>query len=287
MTRSTQIHTDQRVSAAGRYLDLMKRTLSYALWPEPGVPVETFNHRSTLLKKPLVAATARLLRAAGLQLVRLPRYSDEDRKAGKIHPMQAHTMIGMARLDNLQSCVERALADGVPGDLIETGVWRGGASIFMRAVLAAHGVTDRRVFVADSFAGLPPPDAEKYPHDRGDKHFKQTFLAVSRREVEENFRAYGLLDEQVVFLEGWFKDTLPAAPIERLAVMRLDGDMYGSTIEALEALYPKLSPGGFCVVDDYALAGCRRAVDDFRAANRIESPVERIDWSGVFWRKGE
>jgi hypothetical protein len=293
MTQNTQIHADRRESAssassaADLYLDLMKRTLSYALWPEPGVPVETFNHRSALLKKPLVAATARVLRAAGLQLVRLPRYSDEDRRAGKIHPMQAHTMIGMARLDNLQSCVERALADGVPGDLIETGVWRGGASIFMRAVLAAHGVTDRRVFVADSFAGLPPPDAEKYPQDRGDKHYKQTFLAVSRREVEENFRAYGLLDDQVVFLEGWFKDTLPSAPIERLAVMRLDGDMYGSTIEALEALYPKLSPGGFCVIDDYALAGCRRAVDDFRAANRIESPVERIDWSGVYWRKGE
>jgi len=154
-------------------------------------------------------------------------------------------------------------------------------------VLAAHGVTDRRVFVADSFAGLPPPDADRYPHDRGDKHYKQTFLAVSRREVEENFRAFGLLDDQVVFLEGWFKDTLPSAPIERLAVMRLDGDMYGSTIEALEALYPKLSDGGFCVVDDYALPGCRRAVDDFRAANRIESPIVEIDWSGVYWRKGE
>ena len=269
------------------YLDLLKKTLSYALWPEPGIPVETFNQRSALLKKPLIAGAAAVLRLADLQLVRQPDYSDDDRASGKIHPMQAHTMIGLKRLDNLQWCVERAIADGVPGDLIETGVWRGGASIFMRGVLAAHGVEDRRVFVADSFAGLPPPNLAKYPQDRGDKHYKQTFLAVSREEVEENFRLYGLLDEQVVFLEGWFADTLPSAPIERLAVVRLDGDMYGSTMDALRALYPKLSEGGFCIVDDYALKGCREAVDDFRAEHRIAGPLVEIDWSGVFWRKGE
>lgn len=269
------------------YLDLMKKTLSYALWPEPGIPVETFNARSAMLKRPLIAGVAALLRTGDLQLVRRPAYSDEDRRVGKIHPMQAHTMIGLERLDNLQQCVERAIAGGVPGDLIETGVWRGGASIFMRAVLAAHGVTDRRVFVADSFEGLPPPDLAKYPQDRGDKHHKQRFLAVSRAQVEEHFRLYGLLDDQVVFLEGWFSDTLPSAPIDRLAVMRLDGDMYGSTMDALAALYPKLSEGGFCIIDDYALAGCRKAVDDFRAEHRVASPIVEIDWSGVFWRKGE
>ena len=284
MARETQISAD---SAVELYLDLMKKTLSYALWDEPGVPVETFNQRSTLLKRPLVAGVAGLLRAANLRLVRVPAYSEEDRRSGKIHPMQAHTMIGLKRLDNLQFCVERSLEDGVPGDLIETGVWRGGASIFMKAVLAAHVFEDRRVFVADSFAGLPPPDAEKYPQDRGDKHYKQRFLAVSKAEVEENFRRYGLLDDRVVFLEGWFKDTLPSAPIERLAVMRLDGDMYGSTMDALGALYPKLSPGGFCIIDDYALKGCREAVDDFRTEHRITSPIVEIDWSGVYWRRGE
>lgn len=268
------------------YLDLMKKALSYALWDEPGVPIETFNHRSALLKKPLVSALAATLRGASLQLVRLPDYDAEARETGRIHPMQAHTMIGMKRLDNLQAAVETAVRDEVPGDLVETGVWRGGASIFMRAVLAAYGVSDRRVFVADSFAGLPKPDEAAYPQDRGDKHYKQRFLAVSRDEVEANFRAYGLLDEQVVFLEGWFKETLPSAPIERLAVMRLDGDMYQSTIEALAALYPRLSPGGFCIVDDYALAGCRQAVDDYRAEHGVDEPIERIDWSGVFWRKG-
>jgi O-methyltransferase len=104
-------------------------------------------------------------------------------------------------------------------------------------------------------------------------------------EVQDNFRKFDLLDDQVVFLKGWFKDTLPGAPIEQLAVLRLDGDMYGSTMEALEVLYPKLSPGGFCVIDDYALPNCRKAIDDYRAQHGIRSPLIRIDWTGHFWRK--
>jgi len=73
-------------------------------------------------------------------------------------PSHAHTMIGLERLDNIRECLEGVLAEGVAGDLIETGVWRGGATIFMRAVLKAHGVADRTVWVADSFSGLPQPD---------------------------------------------------------------------------------------------------------------------------------
>ena len=103
--------------------------------------------------------------------------------------------------------------------------------------------------------------------------------------MQANFERYGLLDEQVLFLEGWFKDTLPDAPIDKLAVMRLDGDMYGSTMEALTNLYPKLSRGGFCIVDDYALHRCKQAVDDFRAEWNINGPLVKIDWSGVFWQK--
>lgn len=271
--------------AAHLYLDLLKKTLSFTLWREPGIPIDLFNQRSTLLRKPLSRAVSSALSLVDLELVRAPRYSEEERVQGMIHPLYADTMIGLPRLDNLEQCLETVLRDGVPGDVIETGVWRGGACIFMRAVLAAHGVTDRRVFVADSFAGLPKPDPERYPHDRGDKHYKQSFLAVSREEVERNFEKYGLLDDQVVFLQGWFEETLPSAPIERLAVMRLDGDLYQSTMEALTSLYPKLSPGGFCIVDDYALPMCKQAVDDFRERQGIVSPIERIDWSGVFWRK--
>jgi len=206
---------------------------------------------------------------------------------GRIWPIVAHTMIGLKRLDNLQFCVDEAITNGVRGDLIETGVWRGGAAIFMRAMLKAYGVTDRCVWVADSFEGLPPPDGGKYPPDAGDRLHEATELAVSLEEVKANFERYGLLDNQVRFLKGWFRDTLPAAPIERLAVLRLDGDMYQSTMDALVNLYPKLSEGGYVIVDDYgAIPACRQAVHDYRSANGITGEIRDIDWTGIFWQKG-
>ena len=119
---------------------------------------------------------------------------------------------------------------------------------------------------------VPAPNPAKYPADYGDPHHSYHQLVVSRQDVEANFRQYGLLDDRVVFLEGWFKDTLPAAPVERLSVLRLDGDMYASTMDALESLYPKLTAGGYAIIDDYgAVAACRQAVDDFRAKPDPES----------------
>jgi O-methyltransferase len=190
-------------------------------------------------------------------------------------------MIGLKRLDNLQYCVTDVLRRGVPGDLIETGAWRGGATIFMRAILEAYGDTERQVWVADSFQGLPRPDPERWPAEAGDEHWRMGQLAVSLEDVQANFARYGLLDERVRFLPGWFKDTLPTAPIERLAVLRLDGDIYGSTMEALEALYPKLSVGGYVIVDDYgAIPQCKEAVTDFRSAHGIIDLMETVDWTG-------
>ena len=204
---------------------------------------------------------------------------------GRKWSAQAHTMIGLKRLDQLQECISEVIEQQIPGDLIETGVWRGGASIFMRAVLKAHGIGDRRVFVADSFAGLPPPDSA-YPQDQGDLHHQVSFLAVSQEQVEDNFRKYGLLDEQVVFLRGWFKDTLPNIQSDCFSVVRLDGDMYESTMDGLVNLYPKLSLGGYCIIDDYgALESCKAAVHDYRREHSIEAPLHEIDWTGVYWRK--
>ncbi|MBN1174128.1 MAG: glycosyltransferase [Micromonosporaceae bacterium] len=212
------------------------------------------------------------------------RFDPAKRAGGLDWPSQAHTMIGERRMANLRFAVETVLAGGVPGDLIETGVWRGGACIYMRAILRAYGVTDRRVFVADSFEGLPPPDPEKYPADAGDRHYTYTPLAVSLDEVRSNFAKYDLLDDQVVFLKGWFKDTLPAAPVDRLAVLRMDGDMYESTMDALGALYDKVVAGGFVIVDDYALPGCRKAVGDFRRDHGITEAIIPIDQMGAYWR---
>jgi hypothetical protein len=271
-------------AAKNLYLDVMKKALSFSLWREPPAPITMTRYKRSPLKHVMVKTLSNLAAARNWQIVESRNYTEAERQEGQLWPMQAHTMIGMKRLDNVQRCVEDVLQRGVPGDFIETGVWRGGACILMRAVMAAYGVADRRVFVADSFAGLPAPE-ERYPQDAGDTHSTETFLAVSRADVEENFRKYGLLDSNVVFLQGWFKDTLPAAPIERLAVMRLDGDMYGSTMDAFRALYAKLSPGGYCIIDDYALDGARQATDDFRRDQRIQAPLQQIDFTGVFWQK--
>lgn len=133
----------------------------------------------------------------------------------------------------------------------------------------------------------PPPDAAKYPADAGDYHHRIPGLTVPLEEVKRNFERYGLLDDRVRFLKGWFRDTLPSAPVERLALLRLDGDMYESTVVALESLYPKLSPGGWVIVDDYgAVPACDRAVEDFRRAQGILEPMERTPVCGVLWRKG-
>lgn len=246
-------------SAAELYLDLLKQSLTrYGFEDETVVP-------ESRERTPLDLAR---------------------RLDGRDWPVHAETMVGLLRLENLQQLLETIIREEVPGDVIETGVWRGGASIFMRGVLAAHGDRSRRVWLADSFEGLPRPDTELYPADRGDELWSIDLLAVSLEEVKANFERYGLLDEQVRFLPGWFRDTLPRAPVEQLALLRLDGDMYESTMVALDALYPKLSAGGFLVVDDYgAIPACRQAVEDYRAVHGIEEPLERVDWTAVYWRR--
>ena len=208
----------------------------------------------------------------------------ESKYYGSIWPSRAHTMIGIPRLDNIQYCVEHVLRHGIPGDLIETGVWRGGATIFMRGLLKAYGVTDRLVWVADSFQGLPVANRTRYPRESDCDFDKLGQLAISLDEVRKNFERYDLLDDQVRFLKGWFSATLPTAPINRLAVMRLDGDMYESTMDALVNLYPKLSPGGFVIIDDYnAIKSCNDAVDDFRKAGGISAELSLIPGCGAFW----
>ena len=196
-------------------------------------------------------------------------------------------MVGLRRLDNLERCITDVVRDGVPGDLVETGVWRGGCGILMRGMLAALGDETRTIWLADSFQGLPAPNPVAYPVDDGDRHHEFTsYLGVSLEQVVENFRKYELLDDRVRFLPGWFAETLPLAPIRQIAVLRLDGDMYESTYVALENLYPKVSAGGFVIIDDYGvLPACARAVEDFRHEQGIEDVMIPIDWTGVYWRR--
>ena len=198
-----------------------------------------------------------------------------------------HSMIGRKRMDNLQYCIEKVLSDNIPGDFIETGVWRGGATIFMRGVLAAYNISDRVIWVADSFEGLPP---SALVQDRGINLTKEQFpvLSVGLEKVKELFERYNLLDDQVKFLKGWFKDTLPIAPIEKLSILRLDGDLYESTMDAFNALYDKVSIGGIIIIDDYnALRVCKEAVHDFRKKNHIDDKMVKIDNSSIYWIKSK
>jgi O-methyltransferase len=270
------------------YLELLKRTLTGAVAEDNdsilgGVRMSG----SRVLRKRVANGVADLFGRIGIELAYKKPYDPQLRALGRDWPARADSMIGLARMDNIQQCVEAVLRDDVPGDLIETGVWRGGATIFMRGVLKAHGDTSRVVWVADSFEGLPPPDPIRYPADTGDVFFTNKGLAVGVDRVRHNFERYGLLDEQVKFLPGWFKDTLPTAPIEKLAIMRLDGDLYESTWQAIEALYPKLAPGGFCIVDDYGtlVDQCQRAIHEYREAHGITEEIVDIDGNGAYWRK--
>ena len=139
-------------------------------------------------------------------------------------------MAGLKRLANVRFCIESVLDDGIAGDLVETGVWRGGMTIFMRGVLKAHGIADRKVWAADSFEGLPVADLVRFPAETPTDFTEFKILSVGVDQVRRNFERYGLMDDQVEFVVGWFRDTLPKAPIGDIAVLRLDGDMYESTI---------------------------------------------------------
>lgn len=276
------------MTAERLYLDLLKKVLSRTLWDEDTLVPAEIPDTGGLSTRLGLRWASWVLQRNGLEVVTRIRFDREASERGRYVPKSgAETMIGLRRLDNLQECVETVISDRIPGDLIETGVWRGGAAILMRAVLRAYQVKDRKVWCADSFEGLPAPNVAVYPHDAPSTWHTMPELAISVDTVKQNFTRYGLLDEQVVFLEGWFRDTLPSAPIAKLAVVRLDGDLYESTMDALTHLYPKLSPGGFLIIDDYGIPQdmCRRAVQDFRNAQNITEKIVDIDGWGVYWRR--
>ncbi len=273
------------MGVADLYLDLLKRTLTGAVYQDNDQILGGHTRGSGTWKHRLGNRLGDLASAHGFELVRKRPYDAVLRERGLDYPARAHSMIGLRRMDNLQECVEAVLRDDIPGDLIETGVWRGGATILMRGVLKAHGDCQRTVWVADSFEGLPRPEPTQYPLDAGDQFHLRADLRVGIEAVKQNFRNYGLLDGQVQFLVGWFRDTLPTASIGQLAVLRLDGDMYESTMQALKPLYPKLEVGGFCIVDDFSLPRTRQAIEDYREAHDVDDEILDIDGQACYWRK--
>ncbi|MBU5673883.1 TylF/MycF family methyltransferase [Paenibacillus brevis] len=266
-------------SAKELYLEILKKTILGEIWLEQLEygPIPSHIRIPEELTKELSKLNLEILHKI------IP--NKEKRNGGLDWPLLAHSMIGRLRLNNLHECLETVINESIEGDFIETGVWRGGSCIFARGFLKANDITDRNIWVADSFEGLPKPELERYPQDAGDIHHTYNFLRVSLEEVQNNFKQYDLLDNQVKFLKGWFKDTLPVAPIEKIAIARLDGDMYSSTMDGLVNLYDKVVPGGFIIIDDYGLENCKQAVTDFRNSRQITEPLITIDKYGVYWRK--
>lgn len=271
------------------YLDLMKKVLTASVYDEsaweiidynakkkssPGSLKYYFDHLSHFIEK-------QLLRRSVL-LIRKTPYNEEKRNEGRDWPLFGYTMVGHKRLDNVRKCIEDVIRNDVPGDLVEAGAWRGGTAIFMRAILRAYEDECRNVWVADSFEGMPLP----LNKDDGWDLSKVGYLKVPLDQVKSNFRKFGLLDERVRFLKGWFRDTLSSAPIKEIAVLRLDGDMYSSTMDSLQSLYHKINHDGYIIIDDYySWRSCHNAVNDFRNEKSIKSPIKKIDSHGAYWKK--
>ncbi|MEZ4553687.1 MAG: TylF/MycF/NovP-related O-methyltransferase [Dehalococcoidia bacterium] len=301
------------------YLDMVKRTLCNLVYED----------------QPFWA------QRPGGPMVALPPFDPRIRTLGQDAPSLAHTMVGWQRLTNIEWCGSEVIEQDIPGDFVETGVARGGAAIFMRAVLRAHGVTDRRVIACDTFEGFPEPPSgavqrgvarvvlkgvsllTRVPSRRWQMALYRwiearqrsfppsvdpspeiidTWMGMIRfyadhpsffekdqyslRAVRSHFARYGLLDSQVLFLQGFFADTLPRTPIDSIAVLRLDGDTYESTRSVLDLLYDKVSPGGYVIIDDYlTFSDCKRAVDGFRSERGIMDAIVEIDECGVYWKK--
>lgn len=217
------------------------------------------------------------------EIIEVP-VDNPERQTGADWPAHGLTMIGRQRLDHLQEAVETVIREEVEGDLIEAGVWRGGAVMLMKAVLDAYGDETRRVVVADSFSGVPRPKG--VARDVADDLYRLShFLGVSRSEVQSNFARYGLLDKRVEFVKGLFEKTMPRLAGRRWSVIRLDGDLYESVMPPLEHLYDGLSPGGFLIVDDAKIPQALDAVTEFRDRMGITDPIHRIDDASVYWRK--
>jgi O-methyltransferase len=256
-----------------RYIELLVTCLTGAIYPDEYAILQ---FRADSWQAHVFEPIKRLLSKKDYYVFKRLRPTSQDRELGLYWPAQGQTMIGRKRLANIRTCLEAVLRDEIPGDVIETGVWRGGACIFAKAILTASA-SDKTLWIADSFEGVPKPKPHRYPADAAEER-KAAFYKFPQLAVS--------LEDRVRFLKGWFCDTLHVAPISRLALMRLDGDLYESTWDALSSLYPKLSPGGYCLIDDYGgIPACAQAVRDYRDREGITEEIISVDTSGVYWRK--
>ncbi len=268
-----------------KYIELLKKSLidfnninSYETYRLKDLP--------QTIKIKLLKPLDYLFRLKNFGIFKIKKIDEHERLNGYDWPSRAKTMIGLNRLSNVEFCVNYILKNEIKGDFVETGIWRGGVLILIKAILEENNISDRLIWGFDSFIGLPKPNFKKYPLDKGNKLYTMNILACSISKVKSNFKEYDLSTKNINFIKGWFKDTLPKNKINRISLLRLDGDLYESTILSLKYLYPKLTKGGFIIIDDYnAFPFCKKAVDDYRKSFKIDDEILLIDNEAIYWQK--
>ena len=276
--RSHKLQTDE---VRDRYLDLLKRFIIRYEFDEE--IVEYRELRVTSKYRRILKLLTKLLPKDIFVLEMGKKRSISERLEGKDWPVTAESMIGLKRMNQLHEALRSVEREDIPGDIVETGVWRGGALIFAASFLEIHGIEKRKIYGCDSFEGLPEPSSS-YPVDFGDSHYKYSYLSVSIDQVKKNLEKYNIDMNLVTLVKGWFSDTLHEIETEEIAILRLDGDMYSSTIEALDALFHKVVPGGYVIIDDFSLKGANQAVIDFLERNNLKVKIERIDDASAYFR---
>lgn len=221
--------------------------------------------------------------AITVDLKNMQPFNEEARFSGRDWPAYGLTMVGVKRLENLQTLITHLINTEVPGDFVECGVWRGGSSIFMRGVLKALNVRDRVVHLVDSFDGLPTASTAE-DHNLW---IEMDYLKVPKEKVEAAFKRYNLLDNQVEFHKGYFRESLPnfrkSTGNRSIALLRLDGDMYESTMDILFNLADFLSPGACVVVDDWFISECQKAMKEFFDLHHMNPTIVPIDYHSVYF----
>ena len=213
---------------------------------------------------------------------------------GIIERAMPYTMTGVARLEALVRAVRYTHARGIPGAFVECGVWRGGSVLAIIGTLQDEAVDDRDIYLFDTFDGMTrptehdvsdynPPALEEWEQARQrDLHpWAEHFGPASFTEesVRQTILATGYPEARVHFVRGRVEDTLPGQAPPVVGLLRLDTDWYESTAHELSHLYPRLSPGGVLVIDDYGhWQGCRRAVDEY-FAGREPLLLQRVDYT--------
>jgi len=201
-------------------------------------------------------------------------YVEVERKYGLDWPPFGYTMIGKQRLENFRAAIHEVDRNNIPGAIIETGVWRGGAMI-MAAAVTKEAKSNRDLYLYDAFEDIPGYGNNK------------DFLMNSQEDVEKNFDLFSLRDENVHFVKGLFKDTVPlwvkGMPI---AVLRIDGNFYDSYCDVLYAMYEDVPVGGIVIYDDImSHPAVMRCWNDFKTDQGVVEELNRIDTPSAWFRK--